>query len=578
MFSAETKVLYNLKSFLHVFKLKYIMLNWIRIKNLALVEEADIEFGEKFNVITGETGAGKSVIIGTISMLLGGRADKSAIRTGTDRCEICAGITLKSALIESIKEILDKAGIVLPDETPQLQIKRIITSSSSRNFINDTPVTLQTLSEIGDFLIDVHGPNEHQSILRQSVQLELLDKYAHLEEQKNKCAELCVKIREVQERRANLEKSLPSAVEAEHLRLVVSEIEKTDPKPDEDKELSAKHALAANSREVIEISSRTLNMLEESETSVSSIIAEIYKDLQSLEKINPAKTAVLIEQCNSISEFVHGLASDLGDFTRNIDLDEKEFQELEERLSQLQTLKRRYGPYLNDVFASLEKAQARLVDYENSEDIRNSLVKEEETLNTDLLALCRKLSEQRKKISLKFNKVVTQELNKLGFLKCEFEVAFSETAPGPKGFDKIDFLFSANPGEAVQPLRNIASSGEISRVMLALKTVLAEADSVPILVFDEIDMNIGGETATTVGSELKKLAETHQVLCISHLAQVASQAELHYLVEKAVKSGRTSTDVKLLSSQKRTEEIARMLGGGKAALSHAKSLLNHKNS
>lgn len=552
------------------------MLNWIRIKNLALVEEADIEFGGNFNVITGETGAGKSVIIGTISMLLGERADKGAIRSGTDRCEICAGITLKESLLGDIREILEKAGITLPCDAPQLQIKRIITPSSTRNFINDTPVTLQTLKDIGDYLIDVHGPNEHQSILRQTVQLELLDKYAHLDEQRKRCAALCVKIRDVQERRANLEKSLPSAVEAEHLRMIVSEIEKTDPKPDEDKELSARHALVANSREVLEISSRTVNLLEESEGSISSVIAEVYRDLQALEKINPAKTASLIEQCNSISELVHGLASDVNDFTRNIDLDEKSFQELEERLSQLQTLKRRYGPYLTDVFASHEKAVTRLAGYENSEDIRNSLVKEEETLNADLLACCRKLSEQRKKISLKFNKVVTQELNKLGFLKCEFETAFSETPPGTKGFDKIDFLFSANPGEAVQPLRNIASSGEISRVMLALKTVLAEADSVPVLVFDEIDMNIGGETATTVGNELKKLAETHQVLCISHLAQVASQAERHYLVEKNVQKGRTSTDIQLLSSQKRTAEIARMLGGGKAALSHARSLLSHK--
>ncbi len=550
------------------------MLDWIKIKNFAIVEEADIEFGERFNVITGETGAGKSVIIGTIALLLGGRADKSAIRSGSDRCEISAGITLRPDIADKIDPILDQTGIQNSPDM-QLQVRRVITPASTRNFINDTPATLQTLKLIGDCLVDIHGANEHQSLLKQAVQLELVDKYGRLEKTVEECAAICAERKKVREEREKLHSQLPSPVEAEHLRMSVSEIEKVSPEPNEDRELSARHALAANSKQVVEISSRGAYTLNDSDASVTDRMSEVYRDLQELERIDKEKASSLLVQCNQICELIRELAFDIENFAGNIELDEKEFMELEERLSAIQTIKRRYGPSLEQVFETLENVRERLAQFQNSEEIRAEFDKRENALNKQLAAVTAKLSASRKKAGAKFSEKALKELNKLGFLKCEFSVHFEKTESGPRGCDKIDFVFSANPGEKVQPLRNVASSGEMSRVMLALKTVLADADSVPILVFDEIDVNIGGETASIVGQELKKLAKTHQVLCISHLAQVAAKADSHYRVEKTTSAGRTFTQIIDLDKKTRTQEITRMLGGSKGAMTHAKELLKN---
>lgn len=548
------------------------MLDWLSIKNYAIVEETDIEFGENFNVITGETGAGKSVIVGTIGLLLGERADKSAIRTGASRCEISAGITLRKDVAANISEYLESAGI---PENPgeQLQLKRIITQSNTRNFINDAPVTLQTLKSIGDCLIDIHGANEHQSLLKQAVQLELVDRYGRLDGDAGKCHELCEKIKDVQLERMDLEKNIPSKVEAEHLRMIAGEIEKVAPEPDEDKELSSRHSLAANSKQAIEIASKAVYLLNEGENSISDRLGDIYRDLQEIERIAPEKGAELLSSCDQIVQLARELAFDVENFAGNIELDEKEFLELEERLSAIQTLKRRYGPSLEQVFDVMEDTRKRLEQFKNSEEIRERFDLREKELGKKLEETANELTEKRKKASLKFAKEVKAELNKLGFLKCDFSVEFLQTEPGRNGADRIDFIFSANPGEKAQPLRNIASSGEMSRVMLALKTVLAGADSIPILLFDEIDVNIGGETASVVGEELKKLAGSHQVLCISHLAQVAASSDNHYRVEKSVSKGRTSTKITLLDKKARAQELGRMLGGTNGAMTHAKELL-----
>jgi len=550
-----------------------LMLNWIRIKNLALVEEEDIEFYPGFNVVTGETGAGKSVIIGTMGLLLGERADKGMIRTGADRCEISASVTIEERVQSAIYSILSDAGITYDPNEPELFLRRVITQSSTRNFINDTATTLQTLKSIGENLIDIHGANEHQSLVKQGKQLDLLDRYGSLDAGKVECARICEAIKEVRRKRDELNKELASPIEAEHLRLVVEEIENVDPQPDEDKELSAKHAVAANSKQVLEIASGSVNLLNESENSVVDMLAELHRNLQQLEKIDSESASVLVEQCDNLVEGVRELAFDIERYSNSTELDEASFFELEERLSALQTLKRRYGPYMENVFESLEDAKIKLKQFESSEEIRSLLDEEETQLTRDLNAAAAELSKKRKKAAAQFDTNVRAELVKLGFLQADFTIEFTKVDPTSNGCDKIDFFFSPNPGERPQPLRQIASSGEMSRIMLALKTVLAEADSVPILVFDEIDVNIGGETAIKVGEGLKKLAQSHQILCISHLPQVASQADRHYLVEKSVSDNRTTTYIKTLSSSEQADEIARMLGGGEAALNHAKDLL-----
>lgn len=549
------------------------MIEWISIRNLALVEKADIDFGSGFNVITGETGTGKSVIMSAISLLLGERAGKNVLRTGTKKCEIATGINLQGNLKKMVAAILEENELENHEEQ-QLLLKRIITPTGTRNFINDSSVTLQTLKQLGDLLIDIHGPHEHQSLLKTSVQLDILDNFGNLGKFRDKTADSWQALQAAKNELDELEKNLPSAIEAEHLKTILQVIETAALKENEDEEINEQHKLAANSRDILETSQAALQQLNESEDSIADQLGNVRRELANLEKIELKETEDFLKRCDELIEATRELAFDIEHFSGKIDLDEREFADLEERVAVIQSLKRKYGPALEDVFKTAEDARKKLDEVENFEDIRNALADKVKKAEKDLRKKAEELSAKRKEIAAKFAKQVEKALKTLGFLKASFQVDFTEIDPGSRGMDAVEFMFSANPGETINPLRKVASSGEISRVMLALKTVLADADSVPILVFDEIDVNIGGKTAVVVGQELKKLSNSHQLFCISHLPQVAAAADQHYKVDKAVKSGRTLTNVDLLDSSERQAEISRMLGGGKAADQHAAELLD----
>lgn len=550
------------------------MIEWISIRNLALVEKADIDFGSGFNVITGETGTGKSVIMSAISLLLGERAGKNVLRTGADKCEIATGINLSGKAKKAVEEILIKTAIENTDDE-QLLLKRIITPSGARNFINDSSVTLQTLKQLGDLLIDIHGPHEHQSLLKTSVQLDILDNFGHLSKFRDKIAASWQALQDAKKELGELEKNLPSAIEAEHLKTILQSIETAALLENEDEAINERHKLAANSRDILEISKNSMLLLNESEDSIVDRLGDLRRSLGDLDKLELKETEGFSQRCDDLIEATRELAFDIEHFAGKIDLDEREFAELEERLATIQTLKHKYGPSLEDVLKTAEDARSKLDEVDNFEDIRNNLRNKEQQAEKELIKVARELSVKRQDVAAKFAKQVEKSLKTLGFLKASFLVDFSETPPGARGLDAVEFMFSANPGEGMNPLRKVASSGEISRVMLALKTVLADADSVPILVFDEIDVNIGGKTAVVVGQELKKLSGSHQLFCISHLPQVAAAADQHYKVDKAVKSGRTTTSVDLLNDSERQKEITRMLGGGKAAGQHAEELLGN---
>jgi DNA repair protein RecN (Recombination protein N) len=551
------------------------MLNWIKIKNLALIESTEVEFGDGFNVITGETGAGKSVFLSTLTLLLGGRADKGAIRSGADRCEISAGIQLSSATGPAIKLLLDERGIAIAEDS-QLHIRRVITKNSTRNYIDDTPVTLQTLSMLGDMLIDIHGVNDHQSLLKQSAQLEILDRYAGLDKELAKCREICLKLKETELERQKLEANLPSEVEAGHLQMIVEEIEKVSPEPGEDEALSVKHKLAGSAKEIIETASQCVTRLNESDDAIIDQISTVYRLLQDLEAIDPGRPGELAGNCEQIIDASRELAYDIENFASDVELDEEEFARLEERIGGVERLKRRYGPNLENVFAARDDANARLTSWRNAATFRTELKQRVSTLQSELKSAAQKLSAARKQVATGLSQAVCGKLEALGFLKSSLEVAFSEVEPGERGLDRIEIMFSANPGEELRPLRAIASSGEISRVMLALKSVLAAVDAISILVFDEIDVNIGGETAAKVGLELQKLADSHQLLCISHQPQVAAAGQVHFMVEKQEEGGRTTSRIVRLKEQARRGEIIRMLGNGRAAAVHADELLTRQ--
>ena len=550
------------------------MLNWLKIKNMALIEALDVEFAEGFNVITGETGAGKSILLGTIALLLGGRADKGVIRSGTERCELAAGITLRKDAQAALLSALEQADIPLEAESNEIQLRRVIGKTSNRNYINDTPVTLQTLKSIGNFLVDIHAANEHQSLLSRGTQLDILDRFGKLDKLTGECRDLCRELNALRVEREKTFADMPSSIEAEHLKMIVEEIEKISPEPDEDEKLNVKHSLAANSKTILELSSRAVMNLCDSEESIVDKLGEVYRDIQELAHIDSEKAEPLLTACDQIVEQVRDLSYEIENYGSNIELDEQGFRELENRLTDLQTLKRRYGPSLERVLLECEKAQERLLVYSDAEKLRQEFQKKEDDLFAKLKTVAQKLSKERKNAAKDFCRQVEAKLKVLGFLQSELDVSFSETEPTERGMDRVEFLFSANPGEKIQPLRNIASSGEISRVMLALKTVLADVDTIPVLIFDEIDVNIGGETANQVGKELLNLASSRQILCISHLAQVAACGQQHYAVVKNVNSGRTTSTIKRLDKENRTAEIARMLGASKAAHAHAKELLN----
>ncbi|MDD4181124.1 MAG: DNA repair protein RecN [Victivallaceae bacterium] len=550
------------------------MLNWLKIKNLALIAAADVEFGGGLNVITGETGAGKSVLLSVITLLLGARADKSCIRSGEDRCEISAGISINDTVLIQMLPELESCGVEFDRAEPEIQLRRVITRTQNRNFINDTPVTLETLQKIGTCLVDVHAANEHHSLFNRAYQLDLLDRYAKLEPELQACAAICAELRALNARREELFAGMPSALEAEHLQMSVDEINRVNPQPDEDTELYGRHALAADSLKIIELSAAIVQQLNESENSIADQMGTIYRNIQEMLRNSPKSESEMLQLCSTINESLRELSSSVEIFSDRAEMDEEGFAELESRMSALETLKRRFGPTLEQVFDVLNEAEQRLKTHRDADQLRKDLDKEELTLKTKLLQESELLSDKRRAAAKKLTVGVVGKLEKLGFLRSSLDLQFSRVEPGERGFDQVEMLFSANPGEALQPLRAIASSGELSRVMLALKTVLADADAVPVLLFDEIDVNIGGETASQVGAELNALAKRRQVLCISHLPRVAACADRHYAVCKEVTDGRTFSRIVLLDNQARATELSRMLGGGKAALVLAQDLLN----
>ena len=550
-----------------------VMLNWLSVQNLAIVEEAEIEFGPSFNVITGETGAGKSVIMGALGLLLGNRADKSAIRTGADHCEISAGFTLPPDSLPKLRAFLADNALISEDEPDSVLVRRVITHTSSRNFVNGSAVNLNVLRAIASAMVDVHAANENAAILDPGNQLDVLDRFAGLQKDLNLVRSRWDALTDARREKAEFDSSLPSPEEAARLRRDCEEIERADVHAGEDDELTARHDLAANSRTVIELASQVCGGLTDGEDSISQRFADCRRVLRGLERIEPGRAEEFLNALDRAKESVDELSSDLASFASEVEVDEQEFQEMEERMRLLQTLKRRYGPTLDDVLAHLERVRDRVAAFDDAELRREDLAKKEAAAHADYLKAAEVLREKRLAAAGKLEDALSKETRKLGFLKASYKLEFSEAKEGPLGLDAVTFLFSANPGVPMIPLRDVASSGEVARVMLAVKTVLATVDEIPILVFDEIDANIGGETACRVGEELALLGRYKQIISISHLAQVAVCADEHFRVAKRVSGGRTLSGIRKLDEHARVEEIARMLGGGESASAHAADML-----
>ena len=549
------------------------MLSYIKITNFALIESAELEFGPGFNVVTGESGAGKSILMGAVELLLGGRVDRGVIRTGADRCTVTGCFEVPERLTDTVGKLLSEAGIAFDPTMPELQLRRVIGTGSVRNFINDTPVSARLLGQIGAQLIDLHGANEQLSLTVPARQLELLDRYAGAEELRCRCAEIAAAIAALDAERAEFDRTLPDPGEVSRLELILEEIDQVNPAPGEDEELQGKFKLASNARQVIETAAALTQLLTEGENSLSDQLGLVYRRLLELSRIDETLIAGLLNDCDALQESVHALSNGVSALGERVDLDAEALAAIEARLGDLFTLKRRYGPSLEQVFDLRAEAAERVDRYRNTQARRNEFDARRKELEKQLAEAAEKLSHLRQSKAKHFVDEVRGKLTAIGFARSRLEAEFSAVAPGPNGMDRLELLFSTNAGEALQPLRKIASSGELSRLMLALKTVLADADSIPVVVFDEIDVNIGGETANRVGDELRSLGRHRQILCISHLAQVAARADCHYAVEKHTESGRTYSESIRLDATGREREIARMLGGGDSALRHARDIL-----
>ena len=532
------------------------MLIYVKITNFALIEESELEFGPGFNVVTGESGAGKSILMGAVELLLGGRVDKGVIRNGCDRCMVCGGFAVPAGLAGAVGAILVPAGIPFDPAEP-LQLRRVIGQSSVRNYVNDTPVSARLLASVGEQLIDLHGANEQLSLTVPARQLDLLDRYAGAEEAAALCGRIAGELEALAKEREEFDRQTPDEAERSRLELQLEDIDKVNPAPGEDEELSARFKVAGNSRQVLETAGQLTAALTEGEDSVADRLGSVYRRLLELSRIDEALAAGLLEECDRIQEDVSALSGRVAELADKVDLDPEALAAIESRLGELFTIKRRYGPTLEQVLTVRGEAFRRLELYRNTAVRRQEFERRKAELTAELRRAAEKLSALRKKKAAEFAERVRSKLE-----------------PGPNGMDRVELLFSANAGESVHPLRKIASSGELSRLMLALKTVLADADSIPVVVFDEIDVNIGGETANRVGEELHHLGRNRQILCISHLAQVAARADRHFRVEKHTEEGRTFSECRELDAEGRVREIGRMLGGGESAVTHARAILS----
>ena len=547
----------------------------LRIRNLALVEDLTWQPGAGLAAITGETGAGKSLLIGALQLLLGERADKSLIRTGADSCTVEAVFEVAGA--KELDVWLEEQGAE-PCADGELLLKRTFsTTGSGRQFLNGSACTLAALKVLGDRLVDLHGPHDHQSLFSREAQTKVLDAYAGA----NEVASAFAVAHREQARLAGEVARLhgleqDAALRRDMLAHAAKEIAAAKLQPGEEEEVMSRLRAAGNSQRLIELGSQLQSALgSDGEGGMRVALAEAVRAGRELARLDEAAGAIL-SSLEDVAGRVTDLENEVRHYAERIDADPATLRELEERADLLQSLKRKYGGTMEEVMARGEQAAKDLEDIETRGERIAELQKEQVAMASKATKLAKSLSAARAKAAPSLTKAVTKELRELGFLRAEFGVQLELLDEARSlGAELAEFEFAPNPGESAKPLRAIASSGEISRVMLALKSVLAGQDGVPLLVFDEIDANVGGEVAVKVGQKMRELSKAHQVLCITHLPQVAAAAHRQFAVTKEFDGTRTTTAVGELSGAERVAELARMLGGqdSKSALAHARSLL-----
>ncbi|MBP3498948.1 MAG: DNA repair protein RecN [Akkermansia sp.] len=551
------------------------MLSLLKIRNLALVDELTWEPHAGFLGITGETGAGKSVIMGGISLALGERADKSLIRSGETQCSIEAVFQLADTA--ALNTALEESGVP-PCEDGLLIIRRVVTATGNRQFINSCPVTLQLLKRIGAGLVDMHHPEEHRSLTSQERQLCLLDAFAENAPALAAYHAAYRAWREAQHAyRTLLESEMANERELDFLRHQVEEIESAAFTAEEVEGLEARWQRARNANRLRDTALPMAHLVDAEEASLLATLHQLVRSGRDLERLD-ATTTPWLESLASLIDTAEDLAANLRDYVETLECDPAELAALENRVSLLDNLKRKYGADFETITAHLETCRTRLDAIGNREARLEELQAAEEHCRAALLRAGSELSATRAAAAPRLEADFLTHACHLGFRQALFTAQLTPLPePGPQGMEEVDFLFGPNPGEPQKALRLIASSGELARVMLALKSALARQDDTPLLIFDEIDANVGGEIARAVGMKMRELGREHQVIAITHFPQVAALADHHYLISKGqTPGGRTVSRLEEVDSAARIAELVRMLGtSGPTAEAHARELLRH---
>lgn len=548
------------------------MLSFLKIRNLALVERLDWEVGAGLVGVTGETGAGKSVIVGALKLVLGERADKGLIRSGEIRCEVEAVFELPDP--EGVNRVLDDAGFDRCEDG-QLLIKRVVATAGNRQFVNNSPATLALLKNLGGLLVDLHGPHDHQSLLSPERQLVMLDAFANAGKEVADYSACWGDWREKQMRWEEVRHAEEASEhELELLRHQVAEIDAAAIEPEEEADLQERYKRASNSTRLVELVSQASAVLEGEDGGLMDRLGDLQRSIREIEKHDPSAVEWTTGLETAAVE-LEDLSRQLEHYRSEIDLDPEQAAALEERVDLLESLKRKYGGSLEEVVAAGERARERLATVENRGELLEQLSAEADEAFARLKKAGEGLGAKRRKAAPRLAREIRNHLAELGFKQAAFEVGVvRRDEPGSSGWETVEFEFGPNPGEPLKPLRQIASSGEISRVMLSVKSALAKQDRTPLMVFDEIDANVGGEIARAVGEKMAALGDQHQVVAITHFPQVAATATQHFLVEKVVEGGRTYSVLREVTSGERVDELVRMLGGGgPEARSMAESLL-----
>ncbi|MFW5786731.1 MAG: DNA repair protein RecN [Halanaerobiales bacterium] len=554
------------------------MLVDLRVKNFALIDNLEISFDNGLNVLTGETGAGKSIIIGALEMLLGARASREVVRKNREKAYIEAAF--EPDYLEKINNILEDSGIE-PDPDILLLSREIKLNGRNRSRINGQLATLGMIRKISHYLVDIHGQHEHQSLLNQSSHLDFLDQFIgkNIVEMKKEIASIYKRIKDIDEKLNEL--TVDEGEKARQLDLLefqINEINEADLKIGEEKKLQKKYQRLANMEEIFSTVGIIYNNIDGEDFNASGVLDQIGEFMKKLEEIKDYDD-VLAEYYQEISDIYYklqDLSFQLRDYHGKLEYDQKEMERFEERLDLINKLQKKYGDSIKEILKyrdeMVEKKEKLLSQEKNIKKLKSKKKK----LKNKFYKKAKNLSKVRKKYSNKLEDRISQELKDLAMEDVVFSVNFAEKNPSKSGVDRIEFLISPNPGEELKPLAKIASGGELSRIMLALKTIIADTDRVDTLIFDEVDSGVGGKTAQKMAEKLACIGSKRQVICITHLPQIASMSDNHFFITKKTENKRTYTQIYELDEKGKKEELARMLGGVKltdTTLKHAREML-----